>query len=277
MTPAALTPQAPSLKPLVTLTTDFGLSDTYVAQMKGVFAGISPDVRVVDATHGIPPQDVVAGALALDAIVDTFPDGTIHVVVVDPGVGSDRAAVAVRTDRFILIGPDNGLFTLVLDRYPPASIVQLTNVDYHRATVSATFHGRDVFAPVAAHLANGVPFQALGEPVNTLVNLNIPQAAETAQGMVAVVLGKDHFGNLVTNLTRTHYDGWLERKNSNSATVSIKGRVIGSVRGTFTDAEPGDPVAYFGSSGRLELAVRDGSASCALGSDIRVTLRADQA
>lgn len=260
---------------MITLTTDFGTSDTYVAQMKGVIAGIAPDARIVDATHGIPAQDVLAGAIALDSLVDAFPGGTIHVAVVDPSVGSRRAAVAVRTERFTLVGPDNGLFTLVLDRHPPTAIVQLTHPDYHRLPVSPTFHGRDVFAPAAAHLANGVPIHQLGVAVTTLVNLNVPQADETPQGLIAVVLTTDHFGNLTTNLTRSQYDGWLVRSGSDGANVYIKGRAIGPIMHTFADVEPGDPVAYFGGSGRLELAVRHGSAHCALGDPkgIRIVLK----
>ncbi len=250
---------------MITLTTDFGITDTYVAQMKGVIARIAPDACVVDATHDIPPQDILAGAVALDSLVDAFPDGTIHVAVIDPGVGSDRAAVAVRAERFTLVGPDNGLFTLVLDRYPPTSIVSLTNPDYHRDAVSPTFHGRDLFAPVAAHLANGVPIKQLGEPATTLVHLNIPRPEATADGLSVLILTADRFGNLVTNLTQPFFNDWLARTNADGAVVSVKGHTIGPVRRTFADVQPGEPVAYFGSSGRLELAIRHGSASDVLG------------
>ena len=259
---------------MITLTTDFGTRDTYVAQMKGVIAGIAPDVRVIDGTHDIPAQDILAGAVALDSLVDAFPDGTIHVAVVDPGVGSQRAEVAVKTERFTLVGPDNGLFTLVLDRYPPTAIVSLTNPDYHRDPVSATFHGRDIFAPVAAHLANGVPIKQLGEPTTTLVNLNIPQPETTADGLSVLTLTADRFGNLITNLTQHFFNNWLARTNADGAAASVKGHAIGPVRRTFTDVPPGEPVAYFGSSGRLELAIRNGSAKDALGELPRVTLRA---
>lgn len=268
-------PQTPGLNQVITLTTDFGTTDTYVAQMKGVIAGIALDARVIDATHGIPPQDILAGAIALDALVDAFPDGTIHVAVVDPGVGSDRAAVAVKTERFTLVGPDNGLFTMVLDRYPPTAIVSLTNTDYHRDKVSQTFHGRDIFAPAAAHLANGVPIKQLGEPATTLVHLNIPQPEVSPDGLIALTLTADHFGNLITNLTRDRYDQWLVSTGSQSATVSVKKHKIGPVRQTYAEVQPGEPVAYFGSSGRLELAIRNGSANDLLGKadKVRVLLK----
>lgn len=260
---------------MITLTTDFGTTDTYVAQMKGVIAGIAPDVRVIDATHGIPARDILAGAIALDSLVDAFPVGTIHVAVVDPGVGSQRAAVAVKTERFTLVGPDNGLFTLALDRYPPTAIVGLTNTDYQRESVGPTFHGRDLFAPAAAHLANGVPINKLGEPATTLVNLNIPQPEATADGLIVVTLMADRFGNLITNLTQPRFNDWLARVNADGATVSVKGHAIGPMRHTFADVQPGEPVAYFGSSGRLELAVRNGSARDVLGKadKIKVVLK----
>jgi len=240
--------------------------------MKGVIAGIAPGVRVIDGTHDLPAQDILAGAVALDSMVDAFADGTIHVAVVDPGVGSERAAVAVRTAVFTLVGPDNGVFTLVLERHPPTAIVRLTDEAYHRVPTSATFHGRDLFAPAAAHLANGVAIEKLGEPATTLVNLNIPQPDVTADQIVAVVLLADRFGNLVTNLTRERYDAWLAQTHAESAKVCIKGRQIGPVRRTYADVERGDPVAYFGSSGRLELAVRNGSAADEFGPTARVVM-----
>ncbi len=256
-------PQTPA--PLITLTTDFGTADTFVAQMKGVIAGIAPGITIIDATHEVPPQDVMAGALALDSIVDAFPVGTVHLAVVDPGVGSERLAIAAQTKRFTLIGPDNGLFTAVLDRYPPAAVVGLTNPAYHRAPASPTFHGRDIFAPAAAYLANGVAIGKFGDPVTTLVNLNIPKPSETPEGLTAVVLLADHFGNLITSLTRDRFDRWLTKSDLTDLSVTIGGRTLGGVPKTFTDVSPGEWVAYFGSGGRLEIAVRNGSASTELG------------
>lgn len=256
---------ASDLAPVISLTTDFGARDTYAAQIKAVIAGIAPRTKIIDGTHSVPPQDVLAGALALDSMVDAFADGAIHVVVVDPGVGTDRSAVAVRTPRFTLVGPDNGVFTVVLDRYRPTVSVTLNNPDYHRAPVSATFHGRDIFAPVAAHLATGVPIEALGEPIEALVNLNIPQPSETPDSLTLVVLLADSFGNLITNLTRPVYEAWTHKQGSTDIQVRIGVHVIGPIRRTFSDVEPGKPVAYFGSGDRLEVAVRNGSAANELG------------
>ena len=259
-----LKPQDSSPKPLISLTTDFGTQDTYVAQMKGVIAGIAPDAKVIDATHHLPPHDLFAGALALDTLVDAFPDGTIHVAVIDPGVGSDRAAVAVKTESFMLIGPDNGLFTLVLERYPPTAIVRLTNPDYHRIPVSQTFHGRDIFAPAAAHLANGVDLKSLGESATTLVNLNIPTPEVTGNSLTARILYIDRFGNLITNLRREDYETWLSQTNKTNINSRIKKHKLGPLRCTFAEVEQGEPLIYFGSSDRLEVAIREGSAATAL-------------
>ncbi len=273
MSPAEPKSQELNLKPAtITLTTDFGTGDSYVAQMKGVIAGIAPHARVIDGTHDLPAQNVLAAAVVLDSMVDAFTDGTIHLVVVDPGVGTGRAAVAVKTSRFTLVGPDNGVFTLVLERYPPTAIVRLTDEAYHRDSVSVTFHGRDIFAPVAGYLANGVAIERLGEPVTTLVNLNIPEPREAGSRLTGVVLVADHFGNLVTNLSRDRCDVWLGQRDMAGVVISVKGYEIGAVRRTYADVEPGEAVAYFGSSGRLELAVRNGSAREKFGEQVSVTL-----
>jgi S-adenosyl-L-methionine hydrolase (adenosine-forming) len=272
MSPATPKSHGSSRKPVITLSTDFGSADSCVAQMKGVIAGIAPDARVIDGTHGIPPRDILAGAVALDSMADAFAEGTVHVVVVDPGVGSQRAAVAVRTDRFTLVGPDNGVFTLVLDRCPPAAIFRLTDPAYHRIPVSPTFHGRDLFAPVAAHLANGVAIEKLGEPATTLVHLDIPLPGETPDQLTAVVLLADGFGNLITNLTRDRYDRWLSRAGGGGHGVTVNGKAVGEIKRTFAEADLDAPVAYFGSSERLEIAIRNGSAVGVFSSTARVVV-----
>src|ERR1044071_10245 len=160
---------------IITLTTDFGETDTYAGVMKGVILGIAPDASIVDLTHGITSQDIVGAALALESALDYFPDGTIHVAVVDPGVGSDRKAIAIQTENFFLVGPDNGLFSLALDRHPHLQAIHLTNSQFHLKSVSATFHGRDIFAPVAAQIARGAPLLDLGAPIEDLTKLVIPK------------------------------------------------------------------------------------------------------
>ncbi len=277
-TPTPPSPNPNPQPPIITLTTDFGTADTYVAQMKGVIAGITLSARVIDSTHDIPPQNILAGALALDTLVDAFPDGTIHVAVVDPGVGSQRAAVAIQTERFTLVGPDNGLFTMVLDRYPPTTIVSLTNPAYHRSPgspgspICPTFHGRDIFAPAAAHLADGVPISQLGDPCTTLVNLNLRPPEVSPKEIKARVLTSDRFGNLITNLSRDVFEAWLSEQSGTKMQVRVKGKKIGTIQQTFADVKTNEPVAYFGSSNRLEIAVREGSARDRFGNHPRVVV-----
>ncbi len=165
--------------PIITLTTDFGFRDTFAGVMKGVILSIAPAAQIVDLCHGIPPQDILAGALALEESAAFFPRGTIHVAVVDPGVGSDREAIAVETERAFYIGPDNGLFDLVVKKERLKRAVKLQNPRYRLPAVSATFHGRDIFAPAAAHLANGVALDEFGAPIAPLTELAIPHADGT--------------------------------------------------------------------------------------------------
>ncbi|MEX0745271.1 MAG: SAM-dependent chlorinase/fluorinase [Phycisphaeraceae bacterium] len=252
--------------PVITLLTDFGLTDTYVGQMKGVIADIAPDAQVIDLTHDVPAQNITAGAMMLDAAVDAFAPDAIHVAVVDPGVGGGRQAVAVRTSGGTFVGPDNGLFTAVLDRFDIIAAVRPSDPAYHRESVSATFHGRDVFAPGAAHLAAGVALDALGEAVvrAALVRLDLPRPEPTAEGLVLHVVWIDRFGNLLTDLDRESFARWWQQTGgAGSGTIELRvndTRIVGVAR-TFSDVAEGEPVAYFGSSGRLEIAVRHGSAA----------------
>lgn len=241
--------------PPITLLTDFGTRDTYVGQMKGVIASIAPDTGVIDLTHDVPPQDVTAGAIMLDTAVDAFPDATVHVAVVDPGVGGVRRPIAARSARFTLVGPDNGLFTAVWQRHSPQRIVALTNTACHRPRVSATFHGRDIFAPVAAHLASGTPLDELGESITDPVTLDLPEPRPTTTGLEATVLCVDHFGNLITNITSDH----LPRDGR--AAITVGPARIAEISRTFADVPEGEPVAYLGSTGRLEIALRNANAA----------------
>jgi S-adenosylmethionine hydrolase len=243
---------------IITLTTDFGQSDPFVGIMKGVILGIAPQAAIVDLCHGIPPQNITAGALALEAALGYFPPGTIHVGVVDPGVGGSRAAVAIETGRAIYVGPDNGLFSLALLQDSMVRAVHLTNPAYHCHPVSATFHGRDIFAPVAAHLANGVPLKEFGEPVEELVSLDLSEPDLVPDALVAHVLHSDRFGNLITDLRADHP---LSVRVHNSPLIFVGGATIKGVSRTYSDVPDGLPVAYFGSGGRLEIGICNGSAS----------------
>ncbi|MGC9333338.1 MAG: SAM hydrolase/SAM-dependent halogenase family protein [Anaerolineae bacterium] len=249
--------------PIVTLTTDFGCHDHYVAAMKGVILTICPPATIIDIVHQIQPQAIRQAGYLLACAAPYFPPGTVHVAVVDPGVGTERRPIAVGTERGVYVGPDNGLFSLVLEWDPPQWAVHLSNPRYHLAKVSATFHGRDVFAPAGAHLACGADPHEMGEPL-TPADLHTEQMLQEyekgAGPWQACVLHIDRFGNLIT--------GFRVPDPRAELVVTVSGQRIGHLSRTFADVAPGEMVAYVGSSGLLEIAVRQGSAATALGMDL---------
>lgn len=233
---------------IITLLTDFGTADGYVGEMKGVLAAAAPDCALVDIAHDLTAHDVEAGRLALARYWHRFPVGTVHVAVVDPGVGGVRAGLAVESEGRLLVGPDNGILS-------PAMLHQGARCVALSVPVSAapTFHGRDVFAPAAAQLAMGVALDALGDPYANPIVLRTPEATRTADGAtLGAVIAIDRFGNIVTNL--------ITRR---SGTIEIAGRTI-AIAHTYADVPTGALVALVGSSGLIEIAVRDGSAATVL-------------
>ena len=273
--------------PLV-LTTDFGLQDPYVGVMKGVALGINPRVPIIDLTHQIRPQNIAQAAFVLGSNYRFFPPGTIHVVVVDPGVGTDRNALLLVTPGGRFLAPDNGVLSRVLSDYlgdppeqageidvpAPLAAHRLTNPKYRLHPVSQTFHGRDVFAPAAAHLSLGVPPDDLGDPVTRLRWLPSPRPVRRGNAIQGQVIDVDHFGNLVTNIPAAMLEG------SSGVHLKIGGRVIRGLSRTFhggPDSPTDGLVALVGSHGYLEAAVRDGSAALLMGADlgepVEVTLR----
>jgi len=250
--------------PLITMTTDFGLSDGYVGIMKGVILGIVPDATIVDITHDIQPHAISQAAFVIAAAAPYFPPGTVHLVIVDPGVGSERRAIAVQMKKTFFVAPDNGVLTHVLRPFTgdpnPVKIVQLTRRKYWLSKVSSTFHGRDVFAPVAAHLAAGVPLNKLGKPIDDPVLLDLPRPRQRADGVLeGHVIYVDRFGNLVTNIPAA----WLG--DSMQWRVEVAGRAVERIHVTYADVRRGQLLALIGSSGMLELSVREGSAALMLG------------
>lgn len=234
---------------IITLLTDFGTADGYVGEMKGVLLSRAPDALLVDVSHAVAPQDVEAARLAVARYWRRYPAGTVHLVVVDPGVGSARAALAVESDGRFLVGPDNGALSPAL-LLPGARAVALAVP----ASASATFHGRDVFAPAAAALTMGVALEALGTPVSDPVMRRTPEAFRREDGaIVGQVIAVDRFGNAITNLVGVR-----------GGSVEIAGRVVPLHR-TYGDVAPGEACALVGSSGLLEVAVREGSAASVLG------------
>jgi S-adenosyl-L-methionine hydrolase (adenosine-forming) len=238
--------------PRITLLTDFGTADGYVAAMKGVIAAIAPAAIIDDASHDVAAGDVHGAAWALAGYWDRYPPGTVHVVVVDPGVGSVRRALAVAAGGRMFTGPDNGVFTYVLDAVPDAVMIELPVAG---SAVSATFHGRDVFAPAAARLCLGVPLAQLGAAASGAMRLDIPAAVAGEGAVHGVVVHVDRFGNLVSNIGQAAV-GRLGR-------VSVGGRTC-RLRHTYADVDPGELVAVVGSRGFVEVAVRDGSAAALL-------------
>jgi len=251
--------------PLITLTTDFGTDDPFVGLMKGAILAIAPGTVVVDLSHSVPPQDILGAGFVLESALGVFPPGTIHVGVVDPGVGTDRAAIAIRTDDAILVGPDNGLFTAVLARSPLRTAVRLTDRRFHRPAASATFHGRDIFGPVAAHLATGVRLEDLGEPLGQPSLIRLPEPRSEGPALCAHVVWVDRFGNLITDLGAEALARWAGYRAPGGIILTVGSTKIRGLHDTFGDVREGRCVAYLGSLGRLEIAVRNGDAARTLG------------
>lgn len=251
---------------IITLTSDFGLADPFVGVMKGVILGIAPQARIVDLSHEIPPQDVLAGAMMLESAWGYFPKGTIHVGVVDPGVGGQRRPIAVETDQYLLVGPDNGLFSAVLRHARFHRAYELTNEEYRAIHVSDTFHGRDLFAPAAAYLARGVDITKMGPPVDPIL-VPLPEPRVMEDHLELHVLRIDRFGNIITDLTPVVLEEYLRGRDDGEVRIRAGSTHIHGIVRTFSDVKIGQPLAYFGSDGRLEIAVRNGDAAC----DLRVT------
>ncbi len=247
----------------IAILTDFGYRDHYVGAMKGVIASIAPDAPLIDITHGVPPQSIAAGAIALAQSWRVFPARTIFLVVVDPGVGTARRPIAVATRagaRFV--GPDNGVLAPALEDAGPARAVELRAARYRRTPVSATFHGRDIFAPAAAHLWRGVRLEALGPAIGDgLTPLDLPQAREGVDELRGEILYVDGYGNLVSSIGRADLAHFGARFPTMSLWVRIAKGAPMEIVETYGDARSGAPLATFGSFELLEIAVRDASAA----------------
>ncbi|MFQ6100182.1 MAG: S-adenosyl-l-methionine hydroxide adenosyltransferase family protein [Anaerolineae bacterium] len=269
--------------PLVTLTTDFGTADGYVGTMKGVILGIAPIAQLVDISHEIAPQDVRQAAYVLYTAYPFFPPHTVHLVVVDPGVGGARRAIALRTPKGCFVGPDNGVFSYVMACEQVEALVELAIPRYRLPQVSHTFHGRDVFAPAAAHLAAGIPITTLGPPVRDPATFPPPRLEITGDSITGEVLHADRFGNVITSIGLLVWSGdelslapafqqavdGVEKEQMRfkvgEATVVMAGQEIAGVDRTYAEVEPGETLALVGSEGHLEIAVREGNAAKRLG------------
>jgi hypothetical protein len=265
-------------KPIISLLTDFGTADGYVGTMKGVMAGIAPDATFVDLSHLIEPQNVRQAAYVLFTAYEFFPSHAVHLVVVDPGVGSQRRAIAMTTDVGLFVGPDNGVFSLVAAVEDVRSVHALTNPRYQLTNVSHTFHGRDVFAPAAAYLAAGVAIAKLGPSVADPIFFDPPRMTVQGRLLRGEVLHADHFGNCITSVGRLTWDGeelllapaWGEapaglRVSAGDAVVTVGERRLAGIKRTYAEVGIGEPLALVGSEGFLEIAIRQGNGSEGLG------------
>ena len=243
---------------IITLTTDFGTADGYVGVMKGVILSIAPDVRLVDLSHEVAAQDVRGAGFILGRAAPFFPGGTVHLAVVDPGVGSHRRPLLITTPRASYVGPDNGLFTFVTGE-TSAEFFELDRPEFWLSSVSSTFQGRDIFAPVAAHVARGVPRQNLGRPINDPVRLPLVMPQRHSDGHITGhIIHVDRFGNLITDIS----GGWLQDR---CWRAEIAGRRISQFGATYADATSGVLLVLVNSYGTVEIAVREGNAAARLG------------
>ena len=255
----------PPRQPLITLLTDFGSRDTYVGVLKGVIASICPEAAVVDLTHAVPPQDIRAGAFHLLVACPYFPAGSVHLAVVDPGVGTDRPLIAVEAGGHRFVGPDNGLLRWIVERLDADSwrAVRLAEPRYWlvlASEVSHTFHGRDIMAPVAAHLATGVTLDRLGSPLGVLAGAPLPLPTRDGSRLRGEILHVDHFGNAIANIRREQLSA-----PGGALRVDIGAHSLCGPVESYAGAAVGEPLVIWGSAGFLEIAVREGSAAAALG------------
>jgi S-adenosylmethionine hydrolase len=254
---------------ILTLTTDFGLAGPYVAALKGVLLDLAPGTQLVDVSHTISPQNILEGGFVLAGIVDVFPKGTVHLVVVDPGVGTDRRLIVVSVARQWFVLPDNGLITGVTRCRTPEGIWEIVNPDLRREVVSATFHGRDILAPAAAHLLRGGPPEQLGPPRAKFVTLRNFEPTADEQGFVGEVIFRDTFGNLISNINADR----LAETPSDSWVIEIADERIEGIVRTYGERPTGTLIALIGSSGWVEIAVVNGDAARQLTAGAGTTVR----
>ncbi len=248
--------------PIITLTTDFGTADHYVGALKAAILSVTTGVVIVDITHDVPPHDVMEAGWILRNVFATFPPRTVHVAVVDPGVGTSRRPILAVTESGTFIGPDNGIFSFVFEVEKPASIVEISATHYLRSGVSSTFHGRDIFAPAAAHRAMGIPPGNFGETVEDPVLIDLPRAKVGQDGTVrATVIHVDRFGNVILNVTREVMEAYMERVKATGFTARSGEATIERMAATYGEAPAGEAFLLYNSSGYLEIAANRSRAS----------------
>jgi len=258
---------------IITLTTDFGESDPYVAMMKGVILSINPDARIIDITHQIPARSIQEGGLIIKESYKYFPSGTVHVGVVDPGVGGKRRPIVVLADNYFFVGPDNGLFSTIIETQRHIDVIHLKETKYWMPKISPTFNGRDIFAPVAAHLSLGVNPFLMGEKIDNPTTLAYPLPRKNNSNLVGEIIRVDHFGNLITNITREQLSQFLASKD---LIIKVGSLNLKKISTTYNDVPEDQPLALIGSSNALEIAINMGNAQndlcekCKIGTKVTI-------
>jgi len=249
---------------IITLLTDFGTEDAYVGVMKGAILSINPSAVVVDVCHYIDPQDVIETAYLIKSSYRYFPKGTIHIIVVDPGVGGPRSIVAVELSDHIFLAPDNGVLTLLMDEGEADTIVRVENTHYFLDSISQTFHGRDIFAPVGAHISRGVPIEELGPhlAMQDIIRPGIPKPyLSDKDELIGTIISIDRFGNCISNINEDCFDKFVKNGSEKRLEIKIGKTVINSLSRTYTGVGSGCPLAIIGSFGYLEIAMNCDNAS----------------
>lgn len=255
----------PGPRSLITLLTDFGTGDYFVASMKGVILNINPQAHIVDLSHEVAPHDIAGAAYLLKSCYRYFPEGTIHVAVVDPGVGSSRRPLLVSTSRYFFIGPDNGLFTYVCEEETAVEVRQIDNRQYRLDSEGSTFDGRDLFSPAAAWLAKGQAVGSFGPLLKQYERLPVTAPGWEHHMIAGQIVYIDRFGNLISNLTLFQVKEVRAATKRSSASVRLAGQTIDGLVGSYSDGSPGAPQALINSNGQLEIFVREGNAAQLLG------------
>lgn len=242
---------------IVTLTTDFGTKDPYAGIMKGMVLAANPGAHLVDITHEIPAHDIFNAAFTLARAYEYFPAGTVHVAVVDPEVGEKRKNIAIMTGQYIFIGPDNGIFTMVLQKEKPLEIREIRNPPFVAEQVSNTFHGRDVFAPCAGQLSVGREFSEVGPEVKGVVSLKYPRSTQSGNILKGEIVSVDSFGNMISNIPEHIFRSFTGKQNYEIYFATVR---FDTIHRHYSDVPPGSPLVLFGSSGYLEISMNSGSA-----------------
>lgn len=252
---------------IITLLTDFGSEDAYVGMMKGVILSVNPSAVIVDISHYIDPQDIIQAAYTLKSSYQYFPEGTVHIIVVDPGVGSDRAIVAMKMLGHVFLAPDNGVLTLLMDEGKIDAIVRVEDTHYALDSVSRTFHGRDILAPVGAHISRGTEIHRLGSPLNLkdLFHLDIPKPyISDTDELTGKIISVDRFGNCISNIDVSCFKKFAKEKSGKRLEIKIGQNIINTLSHSYADVGIGCPLAIIGSFGYLEIALNCGNASRSL-------------